>query len=148
MGDWTPEQVKELSERESASDRRFNLLLSGAIVTVAALGWNEIQRRLITLNHAHEQQVATLAATVSSDKYESDKSQLAVRVAGIESRQLTSDTKSQAAAEEAARLSGARGENVATGFSVGAAKRQGYALVVSLVALGTSVVVVVASFFR
>lgn len=145
-GGWTVDTLKELHDREIQADRVLNRVLFGSVAVIVALGWNELQRRLITLNHAHEQQVATLAATVSSEKYDSDKSGLQTRLATIEGKQVASETKAQSAAEEAARLSGARGETVATGFNMATAKRQvgslwiaGGALLVAIVAVAITV---------
>jgi hypothetical protein len=145
---WTTDTLKELHDREITADRTLNKVLFGGVALVVALGWHELQRRLTTLNHAHENQVQTLAATVTSDKYESDKTALGTRLDNLEKRSLTAETKGQAAAEEAARLSGARGESSATGFSIGAAKRQTTALYIAMGSLGVSLIVVAISLLR
>lgn len=145
---WTTDTLKELHDREIASDRRFGTLAVGAVCVVVALGWHEIQRRLITLNHAHEQHEQTLARSVTSDKYESDKKAEETRITGIEASLIASAQRERSAADEASRLAGARTAEHADRSGDSTARRQTIALVLSTAAIIATVVGLVVAYSR
>jgi len=137
---WTTDTLKEMHDREIGASRRLGGVLIGSLAVIVALGWHEIQRRLITLNHAHEQHEDVLARSVTSEKYESDKKAEETRIGAIESRLVASDTRERTVADESARAAGARAEQKSDTSGVDAARRQTIALLISLAAVIITIV--------
>jgi hypothetical protein len=151
---WTPDLINvrlndkaEALDEKIESDRRSNRDRFLFVIAVVALGWNELQRRLVTLNHAHEQQVATLAATVTSDKYESDKTALDVRVTKVETGQAASEVRAATSEQAAARAEGAARSAREDQFGGRSEQRQQRALILSVAAIVVSIIVAVGLYY-
>lgn len=142
---WTVDTLKELHDREIGADRRLGRACFAFVCVTVALGWNEIQRRLLTLNHAHEQHEATLAASVTSDKYDSDKGALDKRIGSLEQAQATARTREQAVSDEAIRSAQrsllTRDEERTDGAFAATTSRQTIALLLSAVAIAVTIAV-------
>lgn len=136
---WTPDLLSRYLGEKIDRDRQTSKERFAFICVVVGLGWNEIQRRLVTLNHAHEQQKDTLDASVTSDKYESDKLAQNARISGIESKLIASETRERSTADEASRQAGARAEQKSDTAGGRTAQRQTVAIALSALAITVTI---------
>ncbi len=135
-GVWNVRSLKELHDEKIKADRTAVTIAGAALAVIVGLGWHEIQRRLVVLNHAHEQHEDTLAASVTADKYESDKKAGELRLAAIETKQTASEERERGSERAASRAEGVRSEQ-RTG------QRQTVALILSAAAIIVTVIIAI-----
>jgi hypothetical protein len=140
---WTVDTSKVYLDDKIESTRQSGRERFLFLAVVIALGWNELQRRLVTLNHAHEQHESTLAATVSSVKYESDRKQEDARLSKVEQAVLAAGVAQQTSETTQARSEGAARAARDEAYTGRQSHKQSLALTISAVAIVVSIILAI-----